>query len=466
MVSERWQVHVLSFEGPDAYARAGGIASRVAGLTSALSAAGCDTHLWFIGDPALPGEERVGGVTLHRWGQWISRYHPGGVYDGEEGKRADYVASLPPYLVERFVLPHLADPEHRVAILAEEWQTAHAVPHLDWLLAAAGVRDRVALFWNANNTFGFDRVDWPRLARAGVLTTVSRYMRQRMWSQRVDAIVIPNGIPADVFRRPEAGAVRRFRKLTGRRPVLAKVARWDPDKRWLLAVDTVAALKRHGRRPLLIARGGVEAHGGEVLERARDAGLRIAQRALGAPGAAGLLDAVRGTDDVDLLVLTTQMDRDAAQLLFAGAAAVLANSGHEPFGLVGLEAMAAGGVACVGGTGEDYAVPGWNALVLQSTDPREFVSVFARLAAHPDEERALRQHALRTAARFGWTEVVRRVLLPRLAASVAPETVVPPVMPPVAAKGLERVPAPPATIRQPRRVGVPARDAVAAAGTS
>ena len=32
------------------------------------------------------------------------------------------------------------------------------------------------------------------------------------------------------------------------------------------------------------------------------------------------------------------------------ATAVLANSGHEPFGLVGLEAMAAGGVAVVGAT--------------------------------------------------------------------------------------------------------------------
>jgi glycosyltransferase involved in cell wall biosynthesis len=41
-------------------------------------------------------------------------------------------------------------------------------------------------------------------------------------------------------------------------------------------------------------------------------------------------------------------------VLFHSAAAVLANSHHEPFGLVGLETMAAGGVACIGYTGEDY----------------------------------------------------------------------------------------------------------------
>jgi hypothetical protein len=34
------QFHVLSFEGPDPYAQAGGIASRITGLTQALAAAG------------------------------------------------------------------------------------------------------------------------------------------------------------------------------------------------------------------------------------------------------------------------------------------------------------------------------------------------------------------------------------------------------------------------------------------
>jgi hypothetical protein len=39
------QFHVLAFEGPDPYARAGGIASRVTGLTQALAAMGFETHL-------------------------------------------------------------------------------------------------------------------------------------------------------------------------------------------------------------------------------------------------------------------------------------------------------------------------------------------------------------------------------------------------------------------------------------
>ena len=77
------QFHVLSFEGPDAYARAGGLASRVDGLTETLAGLGFETHLWYVGDPERPGHEVHGALHYHRWGQWISRYHPGGVYDGE-----------------------------------------------------------------------------------------------------------------------------------------------------------------------------------------------------------------------------------------------------------------------------------------------------------------------------------------------------------------------------------------------
>jgi hypothetical protein len=190
-------VHILSFEGPDVYSRAGGIASRVTGLTRALAEEGLETHLWFIGDPGLPDRETRGTLTLHRWCQWISRHHAAGVYDGEEGKRSDYTASLPPVLAAEHLIPRLRDPERRAVVLAEEWQTVDALLHLDALLRAAGVRERIAMFWNANNVFGFHRIDWPRLAAAVQVTTVSRYMRHLMWRLSLDPLVIPNGIPDD-----------------------------------------------------------------------------------------------------------------------------------------------------------------------------------------------------------------------------------------------------------------------------
>jgi glycosyltransferase involved in cell wall biosynthesis len=271
------QFHLLAFEGPDAYSRAGGLGTRVSGLSEALAAEGFDTHLWFVGDPDLPGQERRGRLALHRWCQWISRHHPAGVYDGEEGKHADYASSLPPFLFHNELLPRLRAGA-RAVVLAEEWQTADAVLHLDSLLRRAGLRDRVTILWNANNLFGFHHIDWRRLAAAATVTTVSRYMRYRMWELGIDPVVIPNGLSSRALRPPDQQALGAVAARTAGRVVVTKVARWDPDKRWLLAVDIAAEMKRRGSRPLLVARGGVESHGVDVLARATAAGLRVADR--------------------------------------------------------------------------------------------------------------------------------------------------------------------------------------------
>jgi glycosyltransferase involved in cell wall biosynthesis len=407
------QYHILSFEGPDGYARAGGIASRITGLSEALAEAGLETHLWFVGDPQLPGHENRGQLSWHRWCQWISHYHPAGVYDGEEGKREDYAASLPPFLLREVLLPHLQR-GGRAVVLAEEWHTVDAVLHLDWLLRSAQVRDKVTVFWNANNTFAFERIAWDRLAAAAVITTVSRYMKYQLWERGVNPLVIPNGLTAEALVPPDREAVALLRSRLHDRTLLSKVARWDPDKRWLLAIETVRVLKDLGWRPLLLARGGIEEHGAEVLAKAAAVGLRVTERSSADEGIQGLLQALEGIDDADIVHLRTPLNAESCRVLYRSSAAVLANSGREPFGLVGLEAMAAGGVACTGGTGEDYVVPGQNALVLETADPWEFVTLFRELRANPAQDRALRRAGRTTAEHFSWPQIVRRVLLPRL----------------------------------------------------
>jgi glycosyltransferase involved in cell wall biosynthesis len=208
--------------------------------------------------------------------------------------------------------------------------------------------------------------------------------------------------------------VERFRHPLEGRTILAKVARWDPDKRWLNAIGIVADLRQRGWRPLLIARGGAESHGAEVLARAHALGLRIGERPLRRSGAAGLLEALGGAHGLDVLLLTTHLDEDARCLLLHAADAVLANSGHEPFGLVGLETMAASGLACTGATGEDYAASGRNALVLQTDDPREFSSLFAPLRRDPAASREMRRAARRTSLDYAWPKIVARNLVPRI----------------------------------------------------
>jgi glycosyltransferase involved in cell wall biosynthesis len=93
---------------------------------------------------------------------------------------------------------------------------------------------------------------------------------------------------------------------------------------------------------------------------------------------------------------------------------VLANSGIEPFGLVGLEAMACGGISFLGATGEDYATPGHDAISLQTSRPGELVGHLLYLREHPELARRLRQEARRTAALFTWDKVIRAHIAPML----------------------------------------------------
>ncbi|MGD8862748.1 MAG: glycosyltransferase family 4 protein [Myxococcales bacterium] len=408
------QYHLLSFEGPDPYAMAGGLGTRIHGLMDALGQAGREVHLWFVGDPAMPGHEQRGSVHLHRWCQWMSAHKPGGVYDGDEEKATDYAASLPPYILRQVLLPALLRGEHAV-VIAEEWQTAHAVLHLDWLLRRAGLRDRVTIVWNANNTFGFDRVDWGQLQGAASITTVSRYMKHKMQAWGVDPAVIPNGLSPDAYLPPDRASVQRLRRALSDRVVLTKMARFDPDKRWLTTVHIAAEMKRRGTRPLLIARGGSEAHGSEVLAAAGALGLHVVERS--APrdsGTAGLVEALSNPGEADVIHLRSFVDPDARRVLFRSSDAVLANSSHEPFGLVGLEAMAVGGIACTGCSGEDYAVPGRNAVVLQTADPGEFIQLFERVRADRDHASRMRRAGRATARDYAWPRVIADNLEPWL----------------------------------------------------
>ncbi|MGH7759674.1 MAG: glycosyltransferase, partial [Candidatus Dormibacteria bacterium] len=88
--------------------------------------------------------------------------------------------------------------------------------------------------------------------------------------------------------------------------------------------------------------------------------------------------------------------------------------GFEPFGLVGLEAMASGGVAVVGATGEDYARHLHNSLVIETDDPQELAQAVGRVAAEPRVAQEIRRAARAMAATYSWPLVVDGDLLPRL----------------------------------------------------
>jgi glycosyltransferase involved in cell wall biosynthesis len=96
-------------------------------------------------------------------------------------------------------------------------------------------------------------------------------------------------------------------------------------------------------------------------------------------------------------------------MCYAASDATLANSGHEPFGLVGLEVMAARGIAFTGSTGEDYAVTFENAVALETEDPDEIVGYLLHLLRHPEENEKIRAAGWQTAAEFTWPEAIENL---------------------------------------------------------
>jgi glycosyltransferase involved in cell wall biosynthesis len=403
---------LLSFEGPDEYSQAGGLGVRVKELSRALAERGFETHLFFVGDPNLPTDESLldGRLWLHRWSQWISRYHPVGVYDGEDDKVADLNRSLPDALVKDYIKPAIAR-GNTVVVLGEEWHLAHAMTLISDALYYAALRDRCLLLWNANNHFSFHRINWGQLGFVATLLTVSRYMKHIMWRWGVNPIVVPNGIPGSMIARVSQAQVRTVRAAANAPAFLFKIGRFSPDKRWHQAIAAVALLKERGVTTRLLMRGGLEPFGGEVLDFATQRGLQVARLSTRIEDVAGLAKTLKENAEADIWNVTAFLPDDLLPVLYASATATLANSGHEPFGLVGLEAMASGGVAFVGATGEEYAEPFKNAIVIETEDAAEIVAYVTHLSAHPDTARNLRIAAQRTARDYTWQRVIDIFLL-------------------------------------------------------
>jgi glycosyltransferase involved in cell wall biosynthesis len=396
---------LLSFEGPDRYSLVGGLGTRVTSFARALGERELEVNVFFVGDPNLPEiEEYAPGVTLRRWCQWISAYHPRNVYDGEEGKVNDFKESVPRFLASDIVAK-AAREGAKVLVVAEEWQTADALIRLDAVLRATGLRSHATLLWNANNTYGFERIDWAALQRAGAITTVSKYMKFELALRGIPSLVVPNGIDEALLDGPPQSAIDTLRAALQGKPALLKVGRFDPDKNWLQAIDAVAELKDWGGAPQLIVRGGREPYGELVFDRARQRGLSVERIEANGDDIEAVAAALAGATG-DVVHLIAFLPESTLLALYVAATAVLANSGKEPFGLVGLEVMASGGIAVCGSTGEDYAEPFVNALVCDGEDGRELAGYLQALDGDEERVERMRQAAFATAHRFVWPSVL------------------------------------------------------------
>ena len=406
---------MLCFEGPDVYSTAGGLGTRVTELSEALATQGYTTHLIFIGDPYKPDVEvRVDGrLILKRWSQWVSKYHLNGVYDGEEEKLYDYNESVPYHIYNEIVRPAQAEGK-MVVIMGEDWHTAEAICRTSDLLHWFGVRQKVLVLWNLNSLMSLHRINWGRLSFVATLCTVSKYMKHRMWAYGINPLVIPNGIPTRHLTPVDAKDVKRLREIGQQgdpsRLFLFKIGRFDPDKRWIMAVEAVARLKHTGHPVTLFVRGGIEPHGADVLRHAYNIGLTIRDVVAQRPTMKQCMDAIKKAGPADIYNLRFFLPEEFVRTTYAAADATLANSGHEPFGLVALEVMAAEGIAVTGSTGEDYAISFENAIVTETDDPDEIVGYLLYLRRHTEEQERIRCAGRRTAEQFLWDQVIENLV--------------------------------------------------------
>src|SRR5205814_2767903 len=170
-------------------------------------------------------------------------------------------------------------------------------------------------------------------------------------------------------------------------------------------VTAAGLLKRQGLRVRVLMRRGREPHGADVLAHAATHGL-VVEDSRSPQDQASLLRLFKTHAGADVVNLVSFLPEGLLGTLYAASDAVLANSGHEPFGLVGLEVMAAGGLAVTGSTGEDYAEGYRNAIVVETEDPIELASGLRMVHQRPEIAAAMRRQGRATARAYTWDRVI------------------------------------------------------------
>lgn len=401
---------ILSFEGPDIYSLAGGLGVRVTELGKCLSDMGFDTHLFFAGDPNKPFVEKFGNdkFTLHRWCQQLSANAPTGVYENERYKVYDYERFLPQHLFDEIIKPATLS-NKKVVILGEEWHTAPAIINIHKIIKHNSLEKEVTTFWNANNTYFLERINWRELCDAAVITTISRYMKHIMSSMGLSPLIIPNGIPSRALKKVDFFKSGKLRHIFKDKMLLVKVGRYDPNKRWIMAIEALSEIKKRGKNAVLLMRGGKELHRYDILKKAESLNLKVRTLEIEKPTFENMCLAFSESLSFDILELNFFLPEEILRLFYHCADAVLANSGHEPFGLVGLEVMATEGIALTGATGEDYAESFENSIVIETGNPKEITVYLLDLLNDPKMKDKIHKNAYKTAQMYTWENVADKL---------------------------------------------------------
>lgn len=382
------RVLMLSWEYPPVVV--GGLGRHVHALSLALAASGHEVTVVTRHAPGAPLEERVGGVRVVR---------------APEDPPL-FPLATPTLLAWTMAFNHTLTRAGLHAAASDTYDVIHA--H-DWLVThtAVTLKEHLGLPMVAtihateagrhqgwlpeDMNRAIHSVEWWLGQEACRVLVCSRYMRWEvnrlldLPPERVD--IIPNGVHAAVWRsQPRAVAAARSR-FAGRGPLLGYAGRLVYEKGVQHLVRALPELRaRHPGLRLVIAGDGP--HRVELQEETRS--LRL-QRTVSFAGFLGEADlpAVLGATD-----------------------AMVVPSLYEPFGMVALEAAAAGAPLAVAQTGglAEIVKPGKTGVTFPARDPSALAGAVDTLLADEASARRMAKRArAMVATRYGWRQIADRV---------------------------------------------------------
>ncbi len=380
------KILMLSWEFPPK--AVGGIAAHVHDLSLALAAIGQEVHVLTTGLPGAPLREKMDGVTVHR----VPMNNP------EPPDFLPWVLQLNLNLTERaFTL-------EREGI---EFQLLHA--H-DWLVAYAGkllkhvwrlplVATIHATEWGRNNGLHnllqryISDVEWWLGFESWRVICCSRYMfseLRQVFQLPADKLrVIPNGVYPEKFRLPAGEAEKiRGKFAAPDEKIIFSIGRLVREKGLdNLLEATAKVLKQDHRIKLVIA--GKGPHEPALQEKARQLGI------------------------YDKVYFSGYLDDTTRNALFHLAAMAVFPSLYEPFGIVALEAMAAGSPVIVNDTGGlgEVVRHGENGLKAFTNSIDSLADNILWLLAHPEHGEKMQQQARREIEEvYNWGKIARSTL--------------------------------------------------------
>ncbi|HHU51328.1 MAG TPA: glycosyltransferase family 4 protein [Firmicutes bacterium] len=366
------RVLMLSWEYPPKVI--GGIAPHVHDLSIALCRRGQEVHVLTVGTAESGEEEYEKGVTVHR----CKMDNP------EPPDFISWTLQLNLNLVEK------------VMGLAKQGETFDLIHAHDWLVAYAGkllkhvwripmLATIHATEWGRNNGLHnetqryISNIEWWLGYEAWRVICCSRYMfaeLRRIFQLPEDKIrIIPNGVFPEAFRSLSVNPQEiRNRYAAPHEKIVFYVGRLVFEKGLdLLLEAAVKVLSRVNDVKFVIAgKGPYEAH---LKEKARRLGI------------------------YERIYFTGYIDDQIRNALFNTASVAVFPSIYEPFGIVALEAMAAGTPVVVtdtGGLGE-VVHHGRNGLKAFSNSPDSLADNIIWMITHPGQAQEMKRQA--------WSEV-------------------------------------------------------------